>query len=208
MEQAKGNRRIFIVVLRKLFADRHKDNGGGPNVGPNLPLVKPATDEFGKVLYVIYIYMNIERYVRIVLNQEKEVILHSEDSSTSAQGDKTFFISNLYKGKKKFGTLSGTINTHDINDGGAYEVRFRQLVFNLPGGQLIALGTSMYNTGPTFVPLDVGKTTTIAIVGGTGIYFAASGQLETTRNSNKTYRHVIYLKPMRTSNFRVGTFNF
>jgi hypothetical protein len=56
------------------------------------------------------------------------------------------------------------------------------------------MGASTYKTGADFVPLDVGVTTTIAIVGGTGKHFAASGQLETTRNSDGTYRQVIHLK--------------
>jgi len=131
---------------------------------------------------------------RIVLIQEKEVIRH-EEGSGSARGDATFFMANLKKGRGNYGNLSGIINTHDIVDRDAdYEVRLRQLVFNLPTGQLIAMGTSTYKTGPGFVPLDVGRSTTIAIVGGTGVHAGASGELRTTRRANGTYRHVILLK--------------
>jgi hypothetical protein len=129
---------------------------------------------------------------RIVLLQEAEVVRHDE-GATSARGDATFFKANLKKGGENFGTLSGMITAHDIAGGGDNEVRLRQLVFDLPSGQLVAMGSSTYKTGDDFVPLEVGRSTTIAIVGGTGDYFGASGQLVTTRRANGTYRQVIFL---------------
>jgi len=130
----------------------------------------------------------------ITLIQEVPVVIHDEGQAGSANGDITFFKSNLKKGGQAFGTLSGRIATHDIVDGEAdYEIRVRQLVFNLPSGQMIAMGTSTYETGPDFIPLGVGASTTIAIIGGTGDYFGAKGDLTTTRKTDGTYRHVIRL---------------
>lgn len=131
----------------------------------------------------------------ITLTQAAPVILHSEGEAGSGLGDSTFYKANLKKGAQDFGTLSGRINTHDITDGGAdFEIRLRQLVFDLPGGQIVAMGSSTYPTGPDFVPLQVGNSTTIAIVGGTGEYLGSSGELVTTRQADGTYRQVIRLE--------------
>ena len=130
----------------------------------------------------------------IMLTQAVPVVLHDEGNAQSASGDSTFFKSNLKKGSQAFGTLSGRITTHDIADGEAdYEIRVRELVFDLPGGQVIAMGTSTYATGPDFIPLEVGDSTTIAIIGGTGEYFGAKGELVTTRKADGTYRQALRL---------------
>ena len=130
----------------------------------------------------------------ITLTQAVPTILHDEGNANSATGDSTFFKSNLKKNGQAFGTLSGRITTHDIVDNSAnFEVRVRQLIFELPGGQVIAMGTSTYPTGPDFIPLEVGDSAKIAIIGGTGDYFGANGELVTTRKANGTYRQVLRL---------------
>ena len=131
----------------------------------------------------------------ITLTQAVPAILHDEGNAGSARGDTTFFEANLKKGGQAFGTVSGVITTHDIAGGEAdYEIRLRQITFNLPDGQIIAMGTSTYPTGPDFIPLEVGASTTIAIVGGTGEYFGATGELVSTRSADGTYSQVIRLK--------------
>ena len=131
----------------------------------------------------------------ITLTQAVPAILHDEGNAGSARGDTTFFDANLKKGGQAFGTVSGVITTHDIADGEAdYEIRLRKLVFDLPGGQIVAMGSSTYPTGPDFIPLEVGASTTIAIVGGTGEYFGANGELVSTRSADGTYSQVIRLK--------------
>ncbi|MCX5640766.1 MAG: hypothetical protein NT059_08155 [Planctomycetota bacterium] len=130
----------------------------------------------------------------ITLMQAVPVLLHDEGSAGSASGDTTFYKADLKKGGQAFGTLSGRINTHDIADVDAnFEIRMRQLIFDLPGGQIVAMGSSTYPTGPDFIPLQVGASTTIAIVGGTGEYFGAKGELVTTRKADGTYKQVIRL---------------
>lgn len=132
---------------------------------------------------------------RIVLTQSAPTIVHEEgQDAESARGDVTFYEADLTRAGKAFGTMSGTIETHDIVvDGAPRETRLRTLVFELPKGQLVAKGASTYQTGPDFVPLDIGKPVVIAIIGGTGAYMGATGELRTTRNANGTYRQVITL---------------
>jgi hypothetical protein len=130
----------------------------------------------------------------ITLTQAIPTIISEEGNAGAAAGASTFFKSNLKKGGQAFGTLSGRITTHDIVDNDAnFEVRVRQLIFELPGGQVIAMGTSTYPTGPDFVPLEVGASATIAITGGTGEYFGANGELVTTRKADGTYKQVLRL---------------
>jgi hypothetical protein len=130
----------------------------------------------------------------ITLTQSIPNIITDQGNAESALGDTLFFKSNLKKGGQAFGTLSGRITTHDITDGQAdFEVKVRQLIFDLPGGQVIAMGTSTYATGPDFIPLEVGASVTIAIIGGTGEYFGANGELVTTRKADGTYKQVLRL---------------
>jgi hypothetical protein len=130
----------------------------------------------------------------ITLTQAIPTVVTSEGNAEEAAGASTFFKSNLKKNGQAFGTLSGRITTHDVVDNDAnFEVRVRQLIFELPGGQVIAMGTSTYPTGPDFVPLEVGDSVTIAITGGTGDYFGANGELVTTRRADGTYRQVLRL---------------
>lgn len=132
---------------------------------------------------------------KIVLTQSEPTIVHEEgQSATSATGDVTFFESNLTRAGKSFGTLSGIISTHDVVvQGAARETRLRTLVFELPKGQIVAMGSSTYPTGADFVPLQVDKTVVIPIAGGSGLYIGARGELRTTRNADGTYRQVILL---------------
>ncbi len=132
---------------------------------------------------------------RIVLTQSPPALVHEEgQDARSARGDVTFYEADLLRGGKPYGSMSGTIETHDIVvDGAPRETRLRTLIFELPKGQLVAKGASTYQTGPDFVPLDIGKPVAIAIIGGTGAYMGATGELRTTRNANGTYRQVITL---------------
>lgn len=132
---------------------------------------------------------------KIALIQAPPVISHDEDEDpTSGRGDFTFFDASLSREGKPFGSLTGTIETHDIVTGSEnLEVRFRTLVFELPKGQLVAQGTSSYTTGPDFVPLNINDPVVIAVTGGTGAYMGATGEVRTTRRADGTYRQVITL---------------
>lgn len=90
------------------------------------------------------------------------------------------------------GKLTGSITTiAGSGNGVAGSARQRELVFDLPKGQLVAIGNSLYPEGAT--EMDQNKPVTIAIVGGTGRYMGARGEVRTNRNADGTYRHVLTL---------------
>ena len=178
-----------------------KRNGKSIMIGNVLPRTHPV---MGSTLeprqMLVDCYINIDsspETTTIVLTQEAPVLVHDEGSNAqSARGDVTYFESNLTKAGMPFGTLSGIIETHDVvSDGTNLETRLRNLVFELPEGQIVATGASTYVTGPGFVPLNPGNQVVIAITGGTGAYIGASGELITTRNSDNTYLQVLRLIP-------------
>jgi hypothetical protein len=59
------------------------------------------------------------------------------------------------------------------------------LVFKLPEGQIVAMGNSIYS--PTQVEIIKNTKVVIAVIGGTGKYIGARGELETNRNDDGTY---------------------
>jgi hypothetical protein len=95
------------------------------------------------------------------------------------------------KGVKQ-GYLAGTLLTVDILGGAvADELRERSLNFELPAGTILARGISYYPLGDR--ELRPGKPVVIAVIGGTGAYIGASGEVTTTRLADGTYRQVITL---------------
>ena len=176
-----------------------KRNGKSIMIGNILPRTQPVTGstlEPRHMLVDCYIHtVSSPEPMTIVLDQEAPVVVHDEGSNAqSARGDVTYFESRLTKAGKPFGTLSGIIETHDVvSDGTNLETRLRSLVFELLDGQIIAKGASTYVTGPDFVPLNPADPVVIAIIGGTGAYLGAYGELVTTRNEDNTYLQVLRL---------------
>lgn len=72
--------------------------------------------------------------------------------------------------------------------------RMRELIFNLEGGQIFALGASSYK-GIDEIPDFPGVNTPVeaAVVGGTGKYIGALGTVTTTLLDDKTYTHEFVL---------------
>lgn len=128
---------------------------------------------------------------RIVLDQgipDLKVIESSQGASNIV-----LFIADLTtKSGAAAGKLTGSITTiAGSRNGVAGSARHRELIFDLPKGQLVALGNSLYPEGAT--EMDQNKPVTIAIVGGTGRYLGARGEVKTNRNADGTYRHVLTL---------------
>ena len=71
------------------------------------------------------------------------------------------------------------------------ELRERSLTFQLTAGTIVARGLSFYPLGDR--ELRPGKPGVIAVIGGTGAYIGASGEVTTTRLADGTYRQVITL---------------
>jgi hypothetical protein len=66
-------------------------------------------------------------------------------------------------------------------------------VFAFNGGQIVALGTSIYAAQGTTNFRNDNAPVTIAVVGGTGKYRSAKGEVVTTKRADGSYRHVIIL---------------
>jgi len=131
------------------------------------------------------------RSVIVKVAQEPPVIENVEPPQ-GGPGGASYYEADLSRDGKPFGRLHGTILKSDVTpDSSGVEVRLRTLVFDLPEGQVVAIGASEYQ-----LPLVGGvpalrKASTIAIVGGTGAYGAARGQVTTVRNPEGTYDHVL-----------------
>ena len=129
----------------------------------------------------------------LVLLQDVPVLAehHDPDFEANATGAVLFFAADVRSTKrKKIGELIGQITTFDVSvDGVDEEDRFRELVFNLKNGQIVALGASQYATtiAPNFA--NSNAPVTIAIVGGTGDYAGARGTVTTKKRANGTYKH-------------------
>lgn len=89
------------------------------------------------------------------------------------------------------GNFHASILTVGATPGDLVENRLRTIVFNLKDGQIVATGVTLYPKTDAYLPVN--KSVRIAIVGGTGKYLGASGEMYTTRQSNGNYRHVLTL---------------
>ena len=130
---------------------------------------------------------------RIVLVQDDPIIVRVSDETAGTTGyEFTFEAPVRTPAGKRVGALSGAVLTVDATlDGVTEEIRHRDLVFSLKGGQLVAKGVSRYPAAQA--ELEAGRPFVIAIVGGTGRYIGARGEVRTSPRADGTYRHVITL---------------
>ena len=113
------------------------------------------------------------------------------DSATAQTGLLEFFSGDLTTTSgDNAGVLAGMILIVDVNDGprGDHEARQRTLTFDTPDGQIQAAGLSYYPYKE--LEFALGKPFVIAVVGGTGTFMGARGQLQTTRLADGSYEHV------------------
>ena len=113
---------------------------------------------------------------------------------TGDSGDLTTFEAGLYLDDEPYGSVMGTITKVGSLGEGAQtdrEERVLTAIYDLPGGQISALGISYYYEGDTLLPK--GQPMTRAIVGGTGEYVGVDGEVTTTRNPDDSYTHVLRL---------------
>lgn len=132
-----------------------------------------------------------KEYTTLVLNQGVPTI----DVMRTIAGDSidpiVIFTAELFnKSGKKAGTIAGFLTDLDSSPTGS-ETRFRNISFSLKGGQLIANGAGEYKASD--LPLPQELPSTIAIIGGTGKYIGARGEVKTSRNADGTFRHVFKL---------------
>ena len=121
----------------------------------------------------------------LILKQDAPVIV-AQDSQDGAIVTRVFEAVVRNRAGKRVGTLSGQQESLESTlEGKVEETRLRTLVFVFKGGQIIAQGASDYPVdGGKFRP---GKAFTIAIIGGTGTYVGARGELMSILNADGSY---------------------
>ena len=125
---------------------------------------------------------------RVSINQAKPTLFTYGNLSGEIPGKKTYFAAQLSKPSgEAFGILTGNISTVAPIPGNPEEARLRTLIFTLPGGQIVAEGNSVYPRGE--VEINPNTSIVIAVIGGTGTYIGARGQVITSRNADGTYTH-------------------
>ena len=133
---------------------------------------------------------------KIVIIQEPPVIKQNEEVVELGQtGSTLYFGARLSSANnKKIGVLTGQTTVISLtSEVGEATVRYRELVFALAGGQIVALGTSIYASKDTTNFNNGNAPVRIAIVGGTGKYRSAQGEVITTKRADGGYRHVVIL---------------
>lgn len=123
---------------------------------------------------------------------------HDPDFDRGQTGTVLFFAADLTDEEGNAnGRIIGQVTTIDVTlDGQREEDRFRELVFNLPDGQIIALGASEYVATGELQPdfADDNAPVTAVIVGGTQEYQGAQGAVTTTKLEDGSYQHDFQLQ--------------
>lgn len=131
--------------------------------------------------------------LNLIQRSDDPVELTSLDLNPNGDsGDITTFVADVYRDDKPYGSMIGTITTVGAIGKGSRpnrEERLLTAVYDLPGGQISALGISYYFEGDRLLPK--GDSMTRAIVGGTGKYMGVDGEVTTTRNHDNSYTHVL-----------------
>jgi hypothetical protein len=130
---------------------------------------------------------------KLVLFQAPPTIKTWDLNATVPGARETIFGAKLSTNKgRAFGYLTGSIVSTEIAQTEATgEVRHRNLTYTLPGGQILAKGNSFYPANEE--QLTFNESAVIAVIGGTGKYLGARGEVATTRKADGTYRHVFTL---------------
>lgn len=133
-------------------------------------------------------------YTIVKLDQAAPTIETIEDPAAGRHGDVSFYEAALTREGKPAGVLRGTIVINDVTpDSTGSEVRLRTLVFALPEGQIVAIGTSDYALPLVANVPALRRAATTAIVGGTGAYSGARGQVKSIRKADGTYSQVLMI---------------
>jgi hypothetical protein len=133
---------------------------------------------------------------KMVVIHEAPVIKHNEEVVEIGKTGSILYFEAAVRTKsgKRIGLLSGQTSVIDVSRGGEAEVvRYRELVFAFNGGQIVALGTAIYAAQGTLNFRNDNAPVTIAVVGGTGKYRSAKGEVVTTIRADGSYREVIIL---------------
>ena len=128
------------------------------------------------------------------LHQDRPVLVKVDLASQSnSHGDMLAFEAPIRGENGLKGRMFGILITVDIADGDdTFEDRSGQINVDLGNGNsLIIAGKSVYMGTNQEIEADTPQLR--AVIGGTGDYMGARGQVSTTRNSDGTYEHVVDL---------------
>ena len=118
--------------------------------------------------------------------------LHIEGASVA---DMVLYEAAIAGEQGESGTLTGFLITADMPDaetGDLYQDRLGQLSFDLgDGNSLVVAGEAIYPGED--VEMTANAEQLRAVVGGTGDFLGARGQVATTRNDDGSYRHEVTL---------------
>jgi hypothetical protein len=109
----------------------------------------------------------------------------------TSHGDLLAFEAGISTDDGMTGTLSGILITIDLpdHDGDVFEDRIGNLVFDFgTTDSIVVAGTSVYSADT--VEMNADQPQVRAVIGGTGQFLGASGQVTTTRNDDGSYDHV------------------
>lgn len=112
-----------------------------------------------------------------------------------SHGDMVAFEAKVHGENGLNGIMNGLLITVDLVEGDeTLEDRLSQIDIDFGGGDsLVISGKAVYPGGES--EMTKGAPQLRAVVGGTGKYIGARGQITTTRNSDGSYDHVIELLP-------------
>lgn len=197
-------------------SDYPADSSGADELGINRPVTKPVvggTGDFegarGQVVttrkedgtYTQEIQLvgldtepTAAQQKTLTLEQALPYLVYVDVGSEGAsQGDILAFDAEVTSTDGLLGKLSGLITTVEIPEPGEvpFQDRISHMVFDLGGANTLVVG------GKAIYPVGVGLTSEFeknlpqirAILGGTGEYLAAQGQVASTRNDDGTYTH-------------------
>ncbi len=128
------------------------------------------------------------------LQQDKPVLSHLDiGTQGSSHGDILAFEAPVSGENSIKGVMHGVLITIDIaDDEDVLEERSGQIYVDLGSGNSIVIaGLSVYSGNSQEMTVDTPQVR--AVIGGTGEYIGATGQVTTTRNADGSYEHVFEL---------------
>ena len=133
----------------------------------------------------------------LVVVQEPPFLMHVDiGQDGGSHGDVLVYDAKFTSTKDLPGRLSGMITTIDIPDPGeVIHDRIAQIVFDFSGvGTLVVGGKATYPfDGSGTDEMIINSTQIRPVVGGTGDFLGALGQVSTTRNEDLSYKHEFQL---------------
>lgn len=128
----------------------------------------------------------------LVLNQDPPSLRPVDGGSSGVSvGDTLFYEAHITGEHGENGMMTGVLMTADVANpetGDLDADRLGQLSFDLGGGNtLLAIGETVYRADNVEISANMPQLR--AVVGGTGSFMGARGQVMTTRNPDGSYRH-------------------